>query len=825
MNTQGMLALLAPWLRARCRVRGKVPVGYNAVVYWMRVAVRDHDNPALDVALALATQLGLPFTIVHALSERYPYASDRHHTFVLEGARDVAQAFRSRGIPYAFHLECEGARAPILRMLADQGCLIVTDLMPTAPLQSWTERLAKHALVVEVDASCILPMPTGLQAAPTRAFEFRKQAAPHTAELLANGYPLAPSMVCPLTPLATLPFEPVQLQQQPIADLVAACAIDHGVGPVPDSPGGMHAGYARWSTYVATQLHSYAATRNDPLADSTSRMSPYLHYGHVSPFRLAHELTLLVRSNAGAEKLLDELLVWRELAWHHAYHEPTHSTLSGIPAWALSTLAQHQDDARPSLPSYDQMARGNTDDELWNACQRSLLAHGELHNNVRMTWGKKILEWTATAEAAFHTLVDLNHRYALDGRDPASYGGIRWCLGAFDRPFTPERPIVGTVRPRPTEQHRNRLDMGAYAAWVGRAPFARQPRVAVIGSGIAGLAAARVLQDHNIDAQVFDKGSRPGGRLVSRQLLGMPFDYGAQYFTARSERFALLSRALIDEGVLAIWQPRQRQLDAAGVSPSESQREPQDWLVAPQGFSAFAARLALGLNVQQLKQVLRIERAKDEWTIRFTDGSTAQFDEVLVTVPGPQQGALVEHAPSVGTYVPCWSLTLGFHGTVALPFDAARTLPGHLPVPSAVAQPPRVPHAGPLAWVCRESSKPGRYKPDVDVWTLHASEAFSVAQLESETSDVQALMQQAFAALCAQYQVDAPVAIDSHLHKWRYARTQKTHGLNFANMDGIGFGGDALGGPRVESAYLSGVAMAGELLRRLAAEGAGARHA
>ena len=628
-------------------------------------------------------------------------------------------------------------------------------------------------------------------------------------------------MIGKLTPLTELPFEPVPLDQLAIVDLVAACAIDHGVGPVPDSPGGMHAGYARWSTYVANQLHSYAETRNEPLADSTSRMSPYLHYGHVSPFRLAHELELLVRSNPGAEKLLDELLVWRELAWHHAYHDATHSTLSSIPAWALATLAQHQRDARPSLPSYDQMARGNTDDKLWNACQRSLLAHGELHNNVRMTWGKKILDWTPTAETAFQTLVDLNHRYALDGRDPASYGGIRWCLGAFDRPFTPERPIVGTVRARPTAQHRSRLDFGAYAAWVGRSPFARQPRVAVIGSGIAGLAAARVLQDHNIDARVFDKGSRPGGRMVSRQLLGVPFDYGAQYFTARSESFASLSRALIDEGVLATWQPRQARPDTAGIAQSQSQREPQDWLIAPQGFSVFAARLALGLNVQQLKQVLHIERATHGWTISFADGSTAQFDEVLVTVPGPQQGALVEHAPPASAhYVPCWSLTLGFHGTVALPFDAALLDAG----PATEGTSARS-ERGTLAWVCRESSKPGRHKANVDVWTLHASEEFSVAQLESDASDVRTLMQQAFAALCAQHQVDAPVAIDSHIHKWRYARTQKPRGLHFVHIDGVSFGGDALGGPRVESAYLSGVAMAGDLLRRLAAEGAGARHA
>ena len=120
------------------------------------------------------------------------------------------------------------------------------------------------------------------------------------------------------------------------------------------------------------------------------------------------------------------------------------SSLETLPTWAIQTLKRHEKDARKSLYSHESLSRGMTDDPLWNACQHSLLKHGELHNNVRMTWGKAILEWTETPERALEVLIDLNHRYALDGRDPASYGGILWCLGQFDRPFPPEQPILGT---------------------------------------------------------------------------------------------------------------------------------------------------------------------------------------------------------------------------------------------------------------------------------------------------------------------------------------------------------------------------------------------
>jgi deoxyribodipyrimidine photolyase len=103
--------------------------------------------------------------------------------------------------------------------------------------------------------------------------------------------------------------------------------------------------------------------------------------------------------------------------------------------------------------------RGATGNQLWDLAQRSLLVHGELHNNVRMTWGKAIPAWTASPEAAVATLLDLNNRTALDGADPASYAGLLWCLGLFDRAFQPEIPVLGAVRPRILEEHAARLDV------------------------------------------------------------------------------------------------------------------------------------------------------------------------------------------------------------------------------------------------------------------------------------------------------------------------------------------------------------------------------
>ena len=202
------------------------------VLYWMRTAARGHENPALDAAIGIANQLGLPVLVYHALSERYPYASDRHHRFILEGARDAAQEVTARGIRYAFHLERPGHRGPHLRTLAQSAAVVITEEMPVDPLRAWTERLAAAASVAVccVDTACVVPMQLVGQAF-TRAFQFRKATKALRADRLTRTW----TELQPTVPMlsAELPFEPVDLQEADLSALIASCDIDHSVGPVP----------------------------------------------------------------------------------------------------------------------------------------------------------------------------------------------------------------------------------------------------------------------------------------------------------------------------------------------------------------------------------------------------------------------------------------------------------------------------------------------------------------------------------------------------------------------------------------------------------------
>ena len=231
-------------------------------------------------------------------------------------------------------------------------------------------------------------------------------------------------------------FDAIDLANADIAELCAQCEIDHTISPVVHTPGGSSAGYARWEKFKGQGLKGYARLRNDATVEfpqGVSRLSAYLHHGHVSPFRIAREAAL--DGSKGAAKFLDELLIWRELAHNFCFWVDDPESLAALPAWARETLVRHAADERSAVYSWERLARGETGDRVWDLAQTSLLRHGELHNNVRMTWGKALLRWTGSPQDALRLLIDLNHRYALDGSDPSSYGGLLLCLGLFYRPF------------------------------------------------------------------------------------------------------------------------------------------------------------------------------------------------------------------------------------------------------------------------------------------------------------------------------------------------------------------------------------------------------
>jgi deoxyribodipyrimidine photo-lyase len=215
--------------------------------------------------------------------------------------------------------------------------------------------------------------------------------------------------------------------------------------------GGAHAAQKRLRYFVEHQLAEYETARRKPEMNGTSQLSPYLHFGHISPLRIVLEVKRAVDGGAAPRSAYDafisELIGWRELAVNFVIHSrATYDSIECAEPWAEKTLHEHLRDPRPYEYTCEQLERGETHDPLWNAGQLQMVRYGWMHNVLRMYWGKKILEWAPNPARAYEWAVALNDTYELDGRDPNSYAGIAWAIaGKFDRPWF-EREIFGKIR-------------------------------------------------------------------------------------------------------------------------------------------------------------------------------------------------------------------------------------------------------------------------------------------------------------------------------------------------------------------------------------------
>jgi photolyase PhrII len=261
--------------------------------------------------------------------------------------------------------------------------------------------------------------------------------------------------------LSSIEVEWLDLERMNLAKEVARCEIDHGVGAVADVQGGLRAARARLDEFVSDGLDAYDERRREPSdAGGSSRLSRWLHFGMIS----AAEVVRAARAHAppaALESFLNEAVVWRELSLNFCLRRNDYMKLRAAPEWAQKSMAAHKEDEREIIYSLKQLEEGKTGSDLWNASQQELVQSGTMHNAVRQLWGKSVILWTRKYGDALRTLLYLNDKYAIDGRDPNGFSGIQWCFGRFDRPF-PERPVWGTIRPMSLERARSKYDTKSY---------------------------------------------------------------------------------------------------------------------------------------------------------------------------------------------------------------------------------------------------------------------------------------------------------------------------------------------------------------------------
>ncbi|MDE3062553.1 MAG: deoxyribodipyrimidine photolyase, partial [Acidobacteriota bacterium] len=338
--------------------------------------------------------------------------------------------------------------------------LVIGDENPCREPERWRKVLASRLKLPfwTVDADVVVP-----SAIFNRSYFLLHHFRPHLKAQLPS-FLVRPRGIKPLHPFR--PWKPIASFDL-AGDITAGFTkLDRTVGPVDSFTGGTHAALKRLHDFVDHDLARYEETRNHPEVKGTSRLSPYLHFGNISPLTIALAAKDAVErgraSAAACDKFLDELIGWRELAVLFVRHTPAYDTWECAEPWARKTLIEHAGDPRDHHYTFEQLERAETRDELWNAAQREMVETGWMHNYMRMYWAKKILEWAPDPARAFEWAVTLNDRYELDGRDANGYAGIAWAIvGKHDRPWF-DRLIFGVVRPMSGASIAKKIDAAAY---------------------------------------------------------------------------------------------------------------------------------------------------------------------------------------------------------------------------------------------------------------------------------------------------------------------------------------------------------------------------
>jgi deoxyribodipyrimidine photo-lyase len=432
------------------RLNSNGPLDAEYVLYWMQASQRAEFNHALDYAVEQANALRTPLVVVFCLV-KYAEAQMSQYQFMLEGLRDVQQRLAKMKI--GFHV-LVGDPESVVPSVASDASMVVVDMDYQRMQRQWRDAVSGlvDCSVVQVESNVVVPVETTSSKEQYSAGTIRPRIHRHLDSFL----------VALDSPRPRSEGGPKDLDGMDLSDFSEAferLKVKNDNIQQIRFRGGTSAAKKAFHGFLQGKLDSYAELRSDPSHDYLSHMSPYLHFGQISPVFLA--LAAMESGSPGAESYVEELVVRRELAMNFTYYNESYDTIESLPSWAKTTLDEHCEDRREYTYTLSELEQSRTHDPYWNAAQREMVCRGKMHGYMRMYWGKKILEWSETPSKAYEHAVYLNNKYELDGRDPNGFAGVAWCFGKHDRAWS-ERPVFGKIRYMNDRGLERKFDIQAY---------------------------------------------------------------------------------------------------------------------------------------------------------------------------------------------------------------------------------------------------------------------------------------------------------------------------------------------------------------------------
>ena len=425
------------------------------VLYWMQASQRAECNHALEYAVQTANRLRKPLLVFFGITDSFPEANERHYRFMIEGLRETQAALERRGVRMIVrHVSPPDGAAELSR----DAALAVVDAGYLRIEREWRKQLADCAAcpLVQVETNVVVPVQEAYGKEAFSAGVFRPRISRLLDDYLVPLKPVKPV-------IESLSLKLPSLELHDIDTVMARLSIDRSVAPVSTFCGGASHARRLLRQFIDNKLDRYAADRNNPALDSLSHMSPYLHFGQISPLQIALEV---IRSGkAAVHTYLEELIVRRELSMNFVHYNLRYDSFDGLPEWCKRELIVHAKDKREQVYTLEQLEAAQTGDPYWNAAQNEMICTGKMHGYMRMYWGKKLLEWVRPPQEAYRIALHLNNKYELDGRDANGFTGVAWCFGKHDRAWA-SRPVFGKVRYMNAAGLKRKFDADAYAAMV-----------------------------------------------------------------------------------------------------------------------------------------------------------------------------------------------------------------------------------------------------------------------------------------------------------------------------------------------------------------------